>query len=35
MNENYAYTGKPLTERIARELIREIFSGETGIKKRR
>ena len=34
MNENYAYTGKPLTERIARELIREVFSGETGIKKK-
>ncbi len=34
MNDNYKHAGKPLTERIARELVIEIFSGETGIKKK-
>ena len=34
MNKNYKYAGRPLTERIARELIIEIFSGKTGIKKK-
>ena len=33
MNKNYEYVGKPLTEKIARELIIEIFSGKTGIQK--
>ena len=34
MNKNYKYAGRPLTEKIARELVIEIFSGNTGIKKR-
>ncbi len=33
MNENYKYAGVPLTEKIARELVIEIFSGETDIRK--
>lgn len=33
MNKNYKYAGKPLTERMARELAIEIFSGKTGIQK--
>ena len=34
MNKNYKHVGKPLTERIARTLIIEIFSGKTGIEKK-
>ena len=34
MDKNYKYAGKPLTERIAREHIIEIFSGKTGIEKK-
>ena len=34
MNNTYKYAGKPLTERIARELVIEIFSGKTGIQKK-
>ena len=33
MNKNYKYAEKPLTERMARELVIEIFSGKTGIQK--
>ena len=35
MNKKYKYAGKPLTEKIARELITEIFSGETGVEKKK
>ena len=35
MNKNYKYAGKPLTEKIARELIVEIFSGKTGVQKKK
>ena len=34
MDKNYKYAGKPLTERIAREIVIEIFSGKTGIEKK-
>ena len=34
MNQSYKYAGKPLTERIARELVIEIFAGETGVEKK-
>ena len=34
MSNNHKHVGKPLTERIARELIIEIFSGKTEIKKK-
>ena len=34
MNESYKYAGRSLTERIARELVIEIFAGETGIRKK-
>ena len=34
MNKNYKHAGKPLTEKIARELVMEIFSGETDIQKK-
>ena len=35
MNNGYKHTGKPLTEGIARELITELFSGETGVQKKK
>ncbi len=34
MNNSYKHAGKPLTEKIARELIIELFSGETGVQKK-
>ena len=34
MNKSYKHAGKPLTGKIARELIIEIFSGKTGIQKK-
>ena len=34
MNAIYKYAGKPLTEKIARELVIEIFSGKTGVRKK-
>lgn len=35
MNQDYQYAGKSLTEKIARELIVELFSGKTEIKKKK
>ena len=35
MNQSYEHTGKPLTLKIARELVIEIFSGKTGVKKKK
>ena len=32
--QSYKYAGKPLTEKIARELVIEIFSGETNVEKK-
>ena len=34
MNSSYKHTGKPLTMKIARELVIELFSGETGVQKK-
>ena len=34
MNQSYKHAGKPLTQGIARELVIEIFAGETGIRKK-
>ena len=34
MNNSYEHAGKPLTQKIAMELVIEIFSGKTGIKKK-
>ena len=34
MDKSYKHVGKPLTQQIAKELVIEIFSGETGVQKK-